>query len=378
MRAVVIGAGVGGLTAAIALDRIGVEVEVFERQADTASLGEGGGMVIWHNALRALRSIDIDLDGIGAPIEQMDWRSPRGEPLGSWPVLEMNEEFGERLRGLTRAALHPRLLAAVPDGVLRTGAEYVGYSEDGKEVVVSFADGRESRGDVLIAADGLASAVRRQVRGDELPRYCGYVIDFGVVGLDHPALRGFREFDGRGTRFIHFPVGEGRWYWACIYNRSSRGGRAAAAPKAELLERCRGWPAPVEALIEGTAPDEMHGRDGADRKPVDRWGRGRVTLLGDAAHPMTPNLGQGACQAIEDAVVLRRCLEGAADPAAALREYERRRIERTTYAVKRSHQIGSVGRWSNPLACWLRNKFQKLAVPTVALKDHRSWMAREP
>jgi 2-polyprenyl-6-methoxyphenol hydroxylase-like FAD-dependent oxidoreductase len=378
MRALVIGAGVGGLTAAIALEHAGVEVEAFERRADTASLGEGGGMVIWHNALRALRSIGVDLDPIGAYVEDMAWLSPRGELLGSWPVLEMNEEFGERLKGVTRAALHPHLLSCVPDGVVRTGADCVGYFENGDGVTAAFADGSESRGDVLIAADGLASVVRRRLRGDEPVRYSGYVIDFGLVELDHPALRGFREYDGRGTRFIHFPVAEGRWYWACIYNRASRGGRAAAAAKADLLERCRGWPEPVEALIEATDPAEMFGRDGADRKPVDRWGSGSVTLLGDAAHPMTPNLGQGACQAIEDAVVLGRCLNGAVDPAAALREYEQRRIERTAYAVKRSHLIGAVGRWSNPLACWLRNKFQKVAVPTVALKDHRTWMAREP
>jgi 2-polyprenyl-6-methoxyphenol hydroxylase-like FAD-dependent oxidoreductase len=130
-------------------------------------------------------------------------------------------------------------------------------------------------------------------------------------------------------------------------------------------------------LIDATDPAEMFGRDGADRKPVDRWGDGRVTLLGDAAHPMTPNLGQGACQAIEDAVVLARCLKEAPDPVSALREYERRRIERTAYVVKRAWQIGAVGRWRNPLACWLRDRIQKVAVPGVAFREHRDWMARE-
>jgi 2-polyprenyl-6-methoxyphenol hydroxylase-like FAD-dependent oxidoreductase len=93
---------------------------------------------------------------------------------------------------------------------------------------------------------------------------------------------------------------------------------------------------------------------------------------------MTPNLGQGACQAIEDAVVLARCLEQASDPQSALREYERRRIDRTAYAVKRSRLIGTVGRWRNPLAVWLREAIQKIVVPGVALREHRAWMAREP
>ncbi len=280
MRAVVIGAGVGGLTASIALERAGVEVVVHERSPDTAALQQGGGIVIWHNALRALRQIEVDLDDIGIPIEDMRWRSSRGTSLGSWPILDLNEQFGVALKGVTRAALHPDLLSWVRDGVLCTGAECVGYAHEGDRVVASFADGQESRGDVLIAADGLTSVVRRQLRGDEPVRYSGYVIDFGLVELDHPALvRGFREYDGRGTRFFSFPVADGRWYWACVYCRPARGGPAPAAPKGELLELCRGWPEPVEALIDATDPAEMFGRDGADRKPVDRWGDGRVTLL---------------------------------------------------------------------------------------------------
>ena len=378
MRAMVIGAGVGGLAASIALERAGLDVVVHERSADAVALQQGGGMVIWHNALHALGLIDVELDAIGAEFDEMCWRSPRGTSLGSWPVREMNEQFGVAVKGVTRAALHPHLLARVPEAALRTGAEFVGYVEDGDCVVASLADGSESRGDVLIGADGLTSGVRRQLRGDESLRYSGYVIDFGVVELDHPALaRGFYEYDGRGTRFIYFPVAEGRWYWACIYNCPARGGRAPAAPKEELLDRCRGWPEPVEALIDATDPAEMSGRDGVDRKPVDRWGDGRVTLLGDAAHPMTPNLGQGACQAIEDAVVLARCLEGASDPESALREYERRRVKRTAYAVKRSRLIGTVGRWRNPLAVRLRDRIQKLVVPGVAFREHRKWMARE-
>jgi 2-polyprenyl-6-methoxyphenol hydroxylase-like FAD-dependent oxidoreductase len=376
----VIGAGVGGLTASIALQRAGAEVVVLERRADTEALREGGGMVIWHNALRALRLIDVDLDGIGAPIEQMQWRSPRDEPLGSWPVLELSKQFGVPVKGLTRAALHPHLLSWVRDGALRIGAECVGYAQDrqGGGVVVSLADGDEIRGDALIAADGLNSVIRRQLRGDDPTRYSGYVIDFGVVDFDHPALvGGFREYDGRGTRFIYFPVADDRWYWACIYCRPARGRDAAAASKAELLERYRDWPEPVEALIDATDTAAIFGRDGLDRKPVARWGDGRVTLLGDAAHPMTPNLGQGACQAIEDAVVLGRCMKDASDPVPALREYERRRIDRTAYAVKRSWLIGAVGRWQNPLACWLRNKVQKRVVPGVAFREHRDWMSRE-
>jgi 2-polyprenyl-6-methoxyphenol hydroxylase-like FAD-dependent oxidoreductase len=115
----------------------------------------------------------------------------------------------------------------------------------------------------------------------------------------------------------------------------------------------------------------------ADRDPIKTWGEGRITLLGDAAHAMTINLGQGACQAIEDAAVLTKCLDGRSEPVAALRDYEARRIPRTAPIVKRSRWIGDLGRWRNPVACRLRNGIQRAVFPTVALRDFKEMMAYE-
>lgn len=380
MRAIVIGAGIGGITASTALHRAGVDVVVLERRPDTAALREGGGMVIWHNAIRALRMIDVDVDvaEVGVPLADMNWHSSRGEPLGSWPVDIIDKRLGVSAIGVTRAALHRQLLKSIPDSVLYTGSQFVSYVQDGGGVHAVLADEADWQADVLVGADGLNSSVRRQLRGEEPPRYAGYVLDFGVVDLDHPALaRGFREYDGRGARFIYFPVGVGRWYWCCIYRRPARGFDGPTVRKAELLDLYRGWPEPVEALIDATDDGAMFGRDGLDRKPVARWGEGGVTLLGDAAHPMTPNLGQGACQAIEDSVVLGRYVGEASDPVSALREYERQRIGRTAHFVNRSRMIGTVGRWQNPIACKLRDKFQKRLVPGVAFKEHIEKLAQQ-
>src|SRR5215218_5062808 len=205
MRAIVVGAGVGGITASIALRRAGADVVLAERSPDAGALQQGGGMVLWHNALLALSQIEVELGAVGVPITEMEWRSWRDEPLGSWPVREMNERFGVSVTGVTRAALHPQLLPPVSD-LLRLDSSCSSYRQDADGVVALFADGGESRGDVLVGADGLQSVVRRQLRGEESPRYAGYVLDFGVAELDHPSLRGFREYDGRGKRLICFPV----------------------------------------------------------------------------------------------------------------------------------------------------------------------------
>ena len=249
-------AGVGGITGSIGLRR-GADVVLAERSPDAGALQQGGGMVLWHNALLALSRIEVELGAVGVPISEMEWRSWRDEPLGSWPVREMNERFGVSVTGVTRAALHPQLLPPVSD-LLRLDSSCSAYRQDADGVVALFADEGETRGDVLVGADGLQSVVRRQLRGEESPRYAGYVLDFGVAELDHPSLRGC-EYDGRGKRFIRFRVGPGRWYWCCIYRRPARGPDAAAAPKAELLDHYRGWPAPVEALIDATGPRRSSG-----------------------------------------------------------------------------------------------------------------------
>src|SRR5205085_8519648 len=151
----------------------------------------------------------------------------------------------------------------------------------------------------------------------------------------------------------------------------------ASGPKAVLLEAYKGWPEPVERLLAATDEETIFRRDIVDRKPVSSWGEGRVTLLGDAAHPVTPNLGQGAAQAIESAVVVVDCLARAGDIPEALRAYESKRMARTASFTNRAYQIGAMGRWENPVACWVRHQIVRLVFPTVAWRQHQKDMAYE-
>jgi 2-polyprenyl-6-methoxyphenol hydroxylase-like FAD-dependent oxidoreductase len=142
-----------------------------------------------------------------------------------------------------------------------------------------------------------------------------------------------------------------------------------------LLDRYAGWEHPTEERIQATDMSAIYRREIVDRDPIKKWGSGRVTLLGDAAHAMTPNLGQGACQAIEDGVVLTRCLAANSDPVAALRAYEARRIPRTAPIVRRSRMIGELGQWTNPIACRVRTQIQRVVLPTVGFREFKQTMA---
>jgi 2-polyprenyl-6-methoxyphenol hydroxylase-like FAD-dependent oxidoreductase len=383
--AIVVGAGVGGLAAGIALRRAGVEVTVLEKQADVGRIETGAGFVIWNNGMRALQKLGIAarLQELGAPLQAADWQLSSGRRLASWPVAEIGREVGAPAIGVRRTDLQSVLLQALPGDSLQLGVECSGFQADGDAVIARLSDGREERADVLIGADGITSTVRAQLHDGPVPprsaRYSqGYAVTDHRTEVTDAGV--FREIDGRGLRFFLFPVGRGGVYWAAAMrgvdpdvSREPRVG--GAAMKQRLLDRYRGWPAPVEELIEATDERSILQREIVDRTPLKQWGRGRVTLLGDAAHPTTPNLGQGACQAMEDAVVLAECVGQAPEVADALSDYEARRIPRTSSFVRRARMIGRVGRWRNPLATLVRDQLARLVIPGPVLSQHRKDMA---
>jgi len=155
-----------------------------------------------------------------------------------------------------------------------------------------------------------------------------------------------------------------RVYWYATSN-APEGERKPGNEKAGLAKIFKGWHTPIESLIDATDESAIFRNDIYDRPGLNKWGEGRVTLLGDAAHPMTPNLGQGACQALEDAVVLARCLSGSPDTASALADYETQRIPRANWFVNQSRQVGTIGQWQHPIAVTLRNALIKLLSPRM-------------
>jgi FAD-dependent urate hydroxylase len=350
--ALVIGGGIGGLAAALALRQIGWRVSVHER---AAAVGEvGAGIALWTNGLHALDRLGmgVAVRGAGLPEGEGWLRDWRGAPLLPLAAPEVRARYPELGLMVHRAELHALLLDALGHEVLRLDARLTDLAERDGGVEAIFSDGTRARAGVLIGADGLHSVVRARLHGETPPRYAGYTAWRAVVRFDADRLRPGESW-GSGARFGHAPLRDGRVYLFATKN-APPGARSPDGERAELLRTFRGWHDPIPALLQAVREEDILRNDIFDRAVLRRWGRGRVTLLGDAAHPMTPNLGQGACQALEDAVVLARHLGVANGVEPALRAYEAERAPRANAFVTRSRHVGFVGQWSHPLAVRLR------------------------
>jgi len=335
-RATIVGGGIGGLSTALALRRASISVTIFERQDQLREIGSG--LTLWTNAVKVLRQLDLEgaLQAISAPLERFEFWSWRGKLLGTLPLRQYSERLGAPSVGVHRADLLALLARALEDCPIVLSAQCVGFAHHSKDVTARFADGRTATGDLLIGADGLYSTIRAQVVGAQPPRYAGYTCWRGVTTFAHEAVSPgiTSETLGCGTRFGMLPIGQGRVFWYASANTSANGDDRLAGHKRTVLELFRAFRPPIVSLIEATDEAAILRHDIYDRPPIQHWGANRVTLVGDAAHPPTPNQGQGACQAIEDALALARCLDNgsAIDTAEsinmALRRYEALRRKR--------------------------------------------------
>lgn len=361
MKAIIIGAGVGGLSTAAALQNMGVDVRVYE-QADEPRTA-GAGLSLWPNAVRVLRQLEINVRDIGVVLSA-GLRRWNGKLLSRTEPQQLEARFGAPTIAVHRADLMNILLRQVGDAV-QYGRRFERYDQDGERVCVYFTDGTSTEGDLLIGADGIRSAVRGQMRPDAQPVYRGYPAWRGVASFTHHhGIWG--ESWGRGARFGIIPLSEGRIYWFATANRPAS--TPPADHHAQLQALFGNWHAPIPALIDATPDTALLYNDIEDIEPLSTWIDGRVVLLGDAAHAMTPNMGQGACQAIEDAVALASALSKTDSLADSLTAYERQRLPHTGRVIVRSRTLGSVGQVSHPMLVALRDTLTRLTPSSITLR----------
>ncbi len=361
-RILIAGGGIGGLAAAIALDRAGFEVDVYERVSELREIG--AGLMINSNGVLALRHLGLDqmalAEGEAARRGALRWWT--GKVLFEFPVAELEREMGAPVLAIHRGRMLQTLLKAFGDERIHTDSKVLGCRQNGHWASLELADGRSVRGALVIAADGIHSTIRQQLHGDGAPRYAGYTSWRGITqAVDQVGEGVGAETWGPGRRFGFMHIGYGEMCWFGMVVAPPNGKDEPGRLHETLLRRFRDWPEHILELVRSTPEDRIVRTDIMDREPVAPWGRGRVTLLGDAAHPMTPNMGQGASQAIEDAVILADSLQRCDNPVEGLRLYEKRRVPRVHWIVSNSRKFGEFAQMTNPLLCHIRNLLMRWA-----------------
>jgi 2-polyprenyl-6-methoxyphenol hydroxylase-like FAD-dependent oxidoreductase len=355
---IIVGAGIGGLATAIALRQQGHEVQVVEAAAELREIG--AGVVLGANAMQALDRLGVydTVRAAGFPIVRISLLDHHGQMLNDIDTLPFTRRIGYDNLAIHRADLQRILLASLPPGVVQLGKTLERFEQKGNEVATYFTDGSHLEGQALIGADGIRSRVRRQLLPDSQPRYAGYTCWRGVIeaqALGLPAGRSTESW-GRAGRFGVVPLGNGQVYWfACINSSQAQNPYYRAFRLADLQRHFAGYHSPIPELLALTSDEQVIWGDIIDLAPLKRFHFGRVLLLGDAAHATTPNMGQGAGQAVEDAAVLADCLAQAPSTEAAFQAFDQQRRPRTTRIVRQSWQLGRIAQMEQPWLVGLRN-----------------------
>lgn len=389
MRIGIIGAGIGGLVAALGLQRDGHDVTVFERQERPGVAG--AGLSLFANSFAALDA--IGLADLVLPLTTWDaplLRSGLRTPSGCWSVV-LPAGAATSVRALHRADLHAALVGALLPGSLRTGVEASVRSDGSATVTVRGPDdrhdgGHDDRGrdesdrdeggrdepcDLVVAADGIQSRARTALGLDTGVRYAGYTAWRGVTRSPVDVGGEAGETWGRGKRFGVVPLPDGRVYW--FATQTLPPGTTSADERQEVLRQCGSWHDPIRALVEATDTRDVLRHDVCDlRRPLRSYAKGATILLGDAAHAMTPDMGQGAGQAIEDAATLVLLLRaaGASDGpgiAQVTGGYDRARRGRSQQIARRSRAAGKIGQLTSPVAIGVRHTAMRIAPARLAV-----------
>lgn len=386
--AVVVGGGIGGLAAARGLVRAGWGVQVFEQAPEFRPLG--AGITLAPNAVRALDAL-----GLGGALRNRAMaqgaagvRTSSGRWIMRGRLDALEAMFGVPAFALHRADLHQLLIDSVRDADLRTGHRVLGVAQrpDGRAAVTyeqpdsGSTTTAEVAVDLVVAADGLHSTVRRVLfPGHPGPAYAGYMAWRGVVPAERAGELGqesVTETWGRGRRFGIVPLADRRVYW--FATASFPAGTHTDDELADLETRFRDWHRPIPELLAATPSDALLRHDIYYlRQPLPSYVADRVVLLGDAAHAITPDLGQGACLALEDAATVAN-LTGDGDVDAAVRRYDHARRIRTQRLVRESARVGRVAQWSNPVAVALRDTVVSLVSTQRYLRSSADTYAWTP
>jgi 2-polyprenyl-6-methoxyphenol hydroxylase-like FAD-dependent oxidoreductase len=363
----IIGGGIGGLCTAIALQKQGYSVKVYESAPYIKPLGAGLGLAA--NAIKALLDIGIGQDILkaGNVLSSFEIVNQKGKLITKTDSLKVSKQFGTDNFTIHRADLHAVLLKHLAPGTLELGKSCTEAIQDDYGVEIRFKDSTTSAADCLIAIDGIHSQIRHQLLPQSKPRYAGYTCWRAVIEKQPENFNSAKATETWGTkgRFGIVPLSGNRIYWFACLNAAYNDKRFAAFTIDDLKRNFQDYHAPIPQILSFTQDSQLIHNDIIDIKPIKQFAFGKIVLAGDAAHATTPNMGQGACQAIEDAIVLAHCIKQNSSIEEAFRAFERKRLNRTTKIVNTSWQVGKIAQVENSLMASVRDAVLRLVPASV-------------
>ncbi len=364
----ILGGGIGGLSLAIAMQRKGMRVTVFEAAPYFRPLGAGLGLGA--NAVKAYADIGIDktVVGAGKKLKYAFGKDHLGQVISQTDIEELTRLFGiQNSFTIHRADLHHILAGLLLPGTIQFGKSAVDFNQQITGVSIVFSDGSAQQADYLIAADGIHSIVRHKLLPNSKPRYAGYTCWRAVIDDLPPGMNmeEMCETWGPGRRFGVVPLTDNRVYWFATLNAKPDDPRMREARIEDIQNIFKNFHFPIPDILARTTNKQLIWGEIIDLKPICQFAFGKVVLIGDAAHASTPNLGQGACMAIEDAATLANSL-AKYEPEEAFRRFEIHRIKRTTGLVNQSWGLGKIAQLENPILIAIRNAvFRRIPQKTI-------------
>ena len=366
------GAGIGGLSLAVGLSKHGYKVRLVERAARLSEVGAG----IWMapNALQVFKKFGLDekLHQRGWPIHQVTIMDHKGEILSSLAMEPLKEEFGFYIQAFHRADLQSLLSESIGDTQITFGSEVISWSEDESGLNVVLSGGETIRTKLLIGADGFNSMIRSKLFSSWSKRDSGSSSYRAITPTpDHLKLdlHTCREIWAPGCRFGFSPISKQRTYWYLTFDSLPDQEETAQQNKQRAISFAREYFHEFSALVESTVAGNIIRTDISDLNPLRTWGLGRISLMGDAAHATTPNLGQGGAQAVEDAYSLVNEINRHGLTPKALSAFFLARKEKANWIVRNSWNYGRLSHQKNPIVRFLRNKVLQLTPPSTTFKQ---------
>jgi 2-polyprenyl-6-methoxyphenol hydroxylase-like FAD-dependent oxidoreductase len=355
------GAGIAGLTLAKALQDLGFEYEIFEASAEARGIGAGFGLA--SNAMKAFEILGLvdEVAPLGHMLEDFEIQDWQEKTILKADTNRLRKNYNNENFAIHRADLHRYLISKIESTRIHTSKKIKFFEQSFQKVILHFEDGTTTEGDFLIAADGINSIIRQQLLKNSTPRYAGYVCWRAIVEDKSYYSKKSIETWGPNGRFGLTPLINNQIYWYACVNTPLKS-EVYNYTLQDIKNQFKDYSGQIRNTLQKTKQEDIITTPIMDIKPISNYAFNRVLLMGDAAHATTPNMGQGACMAVEDVCVLYdELIKNETDILRAFEGYNRRRLKRTHYIIDTSRLAGKVAQWDNKFLMNVRNfVFRKL------------------